>query len=333
VTFLSTLSAGVTNILIPSPTDGARNPRELMNTIQREKVTLMPAIPKIIERLLKQEGAADKLQSLRILMSGGEKLPMDLYNQTKKLLPNTKLWQGYGSTEVKILTINKDEQNDGALHVGRSISPDIQIDLRTPNDQGIGEIWVQTPGNSQRYLGVSADEAGNTFQPNGWVNMGDLGAQDERTNLKVMGRSKEIIKRAGEILSPDDFDLRLNQVLVQDGAKVIKDAITFSYTPPGTDRESVVSIVLLADGFKQETGQSLNARLQQVVKAGTMTGRYVPDLILPLTQKNFPEGFLSAIGKKQYKNCRAFLNDLIAKGAIKLNGKDVQILKPEQLGG
>ena len=40
----------------------------------------------------------------------------------------------------------------------------------------------------------------------GWLATGDLGVVDERGNLKVIARKKEIINRGGEKVSPYDVE-------------------------------------------------------------------------------------------------------------------------------
>jgi acyl-CoA synthetase (AMP-forming)/AMP-acid ligase II len=323
VSFLAMLSKGVQNVLVPSTADAARNPRELLNVIEREKITVIPCVPKIFERAFKQEGAASKLSGLRIIMSGGEKLTQDVYEKAKELVPGLAFWQGYGSTETLIMTVNKDRNDDGAQHVGEFISPDFQVELKDQTPDGKGEIWVKGPTIGKGYLDLSAEENGKNYKAGGWFNTGDLG-QLENGKLKIVGRSKEIIKRAGEILSPEDFELRMKtSLLSSDGKKMAKDALCFSYTPPGTDKEKVMAIVLMEKEFLNETPESINEKLQAAVKSGAFAGRYVPDYILPITTSSFPEGFITA--KKEYKTCRKYLNAQAEAGKLVFGPKGITI--------
>ncbi len=328
VSFLAMLSKGVQNVLVPSTADAARNPRELLNVIEREKITVIPCVPKIFERAFKQEGAASKLSGLRIIMSGGEKLTQDVYDKAKELVPGLAFWQGYGSTETLILTVNKDRDNDGAQHVGEFISPDYQVELKDQTPEGKGEIWVKGPTIGQGYLDLSAEENSKTYKPGGWFNIGDLG-EIENSKLKIVGRSKEIIKRAGEILSPEDFEVRMKtNLLSADGKKMAKDALCFAYTPPGTDKEKVMAIVLMEREFFNETPESINEKLQAAVKTGAFAGRYVPDYILPIASSSFPEGFITA--KKEYKTCREYLDAQAEAGTLVFGPKGL-VMKQNNL--
>jgi hypothetical protein len=58
--------------------------------------------------------------------------------------------------------------------------------------------------------GAEQDQAVNTFLPGGWFNTGDLGYMDADGYLYITGRSKEVINRGGEIISPMEVEEAVN---------------------------------------------------------------------------------------------------------------------------
>jgi acyl-CoA synthetase (AMP-forming)/AMP-acid ligase II len=54
------------------------------------------------------------------------------------------------------------------------------------------------------YEGEAPGSSG--FEPGGWFNTGDMGRMDDDGYLYVTGRTKEVINRGGEIISPVEIE-------------------------------------------------------------------------------------------------------------------------------
>jgi non-ribosomal peptide synthetase component E (peptide arylation enzyme) len=67
-----------------------------------------------------------------------------------------------------------------------------------------GEIYLLSPGSFVGYLNT-ADNEGN-FEPDGFFRMGDLGKRVYGDYLVITGRSKDIIIRSGENISPKEVE-------------------------------------------------------------------------------------------------------------------------------
>jgi long-subunit acyl-CoA synthetase (AMP-forming) len=103
------------------------------------------------------------------------------------------LYQGYGLTEVGMLTANREHKNRLGT-VGQCL-PGKTITL-SPE----GEVVVETPTPLSRgYLFLSDEEARKTFLPDGRVATGDLGEYDADGYLVLRGRKKEILVTAGGV--------------------------------------------------------------------------------------------------------------------------------------
>jgi long-chain acyl-CoA synthetase len=79
--------------------------------------------------------------------------------------------------------------------VGRAL-PVVELTVRDPDAEGVGEIGARTPTATAGYLGGSGVEP--IADADGWIFSGDLGRIDPDGWLYVTGRSKDVIIRGGE---------------------------------------------------------------------------------------------------------------------------------------
>jgi long-chain acyl-CoA synthetase len=72
--------------------------------------------------------------------------------------------------------------------------PIVEVQIKNPDGDGVGEILARTPAAMSGYWG----ETSTSIDAEGWVSTGDQGRLDEEGYLYVVGRSKEVIIRGGE---------------------------------------------------------------------------------------------------------------------------------------
>ncbi|MHB1177197.1 MAG: amino acid adenylation domain-containing protein [Daejeonella sp.] len=140
--------------LLLTDTDTARDGRELMDLIRKEKVNMMQATPSTW-RMILETGWEEKLD-LKILC-GGEALPQDL----AMLLSSRcrELWNMYGPTETTIWSaIKKIVDPKKTITIGHPINNTLiyilDSDLK-PVGQGItGEIYIAGDGLAREYLNL-----------------------------------------------------------------------------------------------------------------------------------------------------------------------------------
>lgn len=100
-----------------------------------------------------------------------------------------------------------------------------------PCFRGYGALYEGSP---------KEQPASDTFQKDGWFFTGDLGYMDADGYLYITGRSKEVINRGGEIISPLEVEEAVN------GHANVKQAIAFS--AKHSILQEVVGIVLVTQG-------------------------------------------------------------------------------------
>jgi acyl-CoA synthetase (AMP-forming)/AMP-acid ligase II len=182
---------------------------------------------------------------LRACIGGGAPKPPQLHYDTKAELGGIGIVSGYGLTEAPIVTMAsvRDTDDELATTEGRAVRGvelvTVHLDgHRTPTGLE-GEVRVKAPMLMRGYLDSSLDA--EAFDADGYFRTGDLGTLDERGNLKITGRVKDIIIRNMENISAKEIeDLLFTHSKVADVAVVgLPDAKT---------GERACAVVVLADG-------------------------------------------------------------------------------------
>jgi long-chain-fatty-acid--[acyl-carrier-protein] ligase len=199
VTGLYPLLIGMRVCFSPDPNDSHGLARE----IGAWKPTLFCAAPSFIKAIFRV-ATLEQLQSLKIVVSGAEKTPQELFDFAKTHLPNTQLLEGYGITECSpVVTIDR----LGEVHkgVGKPL-PGVEVMVidraaLQPVAPGVeGEVCIAGPNVFNGYLD-SARDPFLTIDGKRWYASGDRGYFSEEGNLVLSGRLKRFVKIGGEMIS------------------------------------------------------------------------------------------------------------------------------------
>ncbi|MEY2927227.1 MAG: hypothetical protein RL367_1704 [Pseudomonadota bacterium] len=165
--------------------------------------------------------------SLRMFFCGGTTVSPDLIRTAGETFPGCQFFRAYGSTEMICATlgIRDAAQAQMGVETDGEIVPPVEIAIVDPAtaaplpDGAEGEIIARGPGLFAGYLHPS-DNQGN-FDEAGFFWMGDLGRRVHTDYLVITGRSKDIIIRSGENISPKQVeDLLYNHPAVAEVAIV-----------------------------------------------------------------------------------------------------------------
>jgi len=189
-------------------------PEDFCETVQKEKVTCAPLVPTLLSRLVNYSGL-DKydLNSLKALYVGGAKTPPDVINAIHDKLGNIYI-SAFGMSEGTGCTTRLDDNQDIILNsVGKPCCP--HDDYRIVDNDGKdlprnteGELVVKGPSIFFGYLD-KPEENEKAFTKDGYFITGDRALIDENGYFRITGRSKDIIIRGGENISPTDIELMI----------------------------------------------------------------------------------------------------------------------------
>jgi long-chain acyl-CoA synthetase len=182
---------------------------KVLEYIERDKVTVLLTIPSMYRAILRAaQTSTHDLSSLRLAVTGGEPVPIDLLNTFHKVF-SVPLLEGYGLTEASpIVSVNTPTSYKYGT-AGRPL-PNIEVMIVGDNGHGLphgkeGEVWVRGPNIMKGYLNLP-ELTRQTITPEGWLKTGDYGKFDEEGFLKITGRKKELIIISGENVAPAEIE-------------------------------------------------------------------------------------------------------------------------------
>jgi malonyl-CoA/methylmalonyl-CoA synthetase len=220
VALQGSLHAGATAIL-----HARFDPLQTLRTLQDRRCTVFMAVPTIHRRLVDAPGAAGfDLAHMRLLTSGSDRLPDDLFVQFQQTFGHTLL-ERYGMSETIMLLSNPLHGERRVGSVGLPL-PGVEVRIvsaedETPLGDGeVGEVQVRGPNVCKGYW-RQPDKTAAAFAPGGWFRTGDLGLREPDGYYMLKGRSKDLIICGGYNVYPPEVELVLAEHPAVAGSAVI----------------------------------------------------------------------------------------------------------------
>ncbi len=204
------LCGGATSILLPTFT-----PREFAEVLQRARPSVIYAGPAHMAGALNAGLlAGGDLSAVRFAILSGAAVPPELATTFEAALGGGKVLQLWGMTELQggALTRLDDSGEVRTRSAGRPVPGNelrvVRADGSRAAPDEIGELEMRGCSLFAGYLGNPQATAA-AFTEDGWFRTGDLASLDADGNLRIAGRTKEIINRGGVKFNPLDVELLL----------------------------------------------------------------------------------------------------------------------------
>jgi acyl-coenzyme A synthetase/AMP-(fatty) acid ligase len=214
-------AAGAAAALLPAFT-----PAALAEAVRSLRPTGLWTAPAHVAAL-RAQGLLDNhdFSSLRLVIMSGSACPPDLVRWFADKLPACRVTQLWGMTETQgaLYTRPGDAIEVASSSAGRP-SPGTEVRVVDPEGKrcapGVeGELQVCGPLLFPGFLdNPEANRA--AFTQDGWYRTGDLASQDAGGNVRITGRTKDVINRGGVKFNPRDVE-----DLIDSHPKVLQSAI------------------------------------------------------------------------------------------------------------
>jgi amino acid adenylation domain-containing protein/non-ribosomal peptide synthase protein (TIGR01720 family) len=261
----------------------------LMNDLDRymaagrlhQPVTMMQSTPSFMKLAIDGEGSGAFLGSLRLLLLGGEAVPLALVNRLMAEYP-AGIYNMYGPTETTIWScVHKFEAGADSVSIGRPILNtqvyilDKQLQLLPPGVPG--DLYIGGKGLAKGYWKRPALTAErfieNPFDANALIyRTGDIARWLEDGSIELAGREDQQVKIRGYRIEPGEIEHQLSAF------DTITDAAVVA-----VEKDGEPSLVAYYVGTEDLPAGQLKAFLLKKLPAYMVPAAYVRLAEMPLT--------------------------------------------------
>ncbi len=164
--------------------------------------------------------------------------------------------QGYGLTETSpVLTAEREEKMRlGSCGVA---IPEVEIKVKDPNEEGIGELIAKGPNVMLGYY--ENKEATDEVIKDGWFYTGDLGYIDKDGFVFITGRKKNVIVlKNGKNIYPEELELLINNL------SYVAESMVYG-KPKDDDLLLSVKIVYNEEYVKEKYPDTSEEKLKEII--------------------------------------------------------------------
>jgi fatty-acyl-CoA synthase len=206
------------SLVMPGPD---LSPTAIATLIEEERVTVAAGVPTIWMGVLPELKDRD-LSALRSVVCGGSAVPRALSEAYREQI-GLPISQAWGMTETSPVasvfhiksyldeTLDEDQKADVRASVGliafgvdfRVVDP---MSLESVEWDGVarGELQVAGPWIAREYY--DDDRSSDSFTDDGWLKTGDVATVDEEGYIRLVDRTKDVVKSGGEWISSVELE-------------------------------------------------------------------------------------------------------------------------------
>lgn len=246
---------GTTQVL-PGPNF---TPKVLLELIQSEKVTLTAAVPTVLLGIINElESHPYDTSSLRMIVNGGSAAPKSMIRdyEMKHQIP---FYQAYGMTETspfvsitRLKSYQQDLPYESKLDLKAKqgiMVPGVEAKIIDENGEvqwdgkSMGELLLRGPWITDSYY--KEPEKTKEAIVDGWLHTGDIATIDEEGFVKLVDRTKDLVKSGGEWISSVDLE---NAIMAHEA--VAEAAVVGLPHPKWQERP--IAVVVLKEKFRDK---------------------------------------------------------------------------------
>ncbi|GAB3283364.1 long-chain fatty acid--CoA ligase [Parasphingorhabdus pacifica] len=264
----SAVAAGA-RLIFPGP---AMQPAALLDQLEKHRVTCTAGVPTIWMGMLPLLSGRD-LSNLRAVIGGGAAIPKSLSEGWREAIgvPITQAWgmtetspvgsaatprsHHEGLDEESLAEIRTSQGQAVPLVELRIVEPDTGAE-QPWDGVSVGELQAAGPWIASGYFGGAGEDA---FTEDGWLRTGDVAVIDRYGFVRIVDRTKDLVKSGGEWISSVELENHImNHPSIAEAAVIAKP------DPRWTERP--VACVVLEKGEQLTADEVLEHLTSRVAK-------------------------------------------------------------------
>jgi HIP---CoA ligase len=210
------LNAGIVACLITGATivpHAVFDVPQVMRRVDEEGITMLPGPPSVYQTILDHpELDRFDLSTLRLAVTGAAAVPVEMVRRMRSELSFRTIVTGYGLTEatgIATMCRHDDDPETIATTSGRAI-PDVEVAVVDEAGKPVpagepGEVVVRGYNVMAGYFGDPGATSA-TIDGDGWLHTGDVGVMDDRGNLRITDRTKDMFVVGGFNAYPAEIE-------------------------------------------------------------------------------------------------------------------------------
>lgn len=289
---LAPLLQGVPIVILPD--DAVRDPEALVASLAKEKITRLLLVPSLLRAVLNRfPGLQSHVPRLKLLITSGEALSPELARECRKSLPQVRLLNLYGSSEVAadVTCFELTGNEVASVSIGRPIFNSrvylLDENLYPAPIGTTGELYVAGSGLARGYLNrphLTAEKfIPDPFGGRGGERLyrtGDIARWREDGNLEYIGRIDNQVKIRGVRIEIGEIESALREHPEVEEAAVALQQM-------GEDDSRLVAYVVRRESASELESGDLRAGLQ-----GSLPDFMVPAIVFLKALPMLPNGKL-----------------------------------------
>lgn len=201
---------GMLNVLVPNP----RDIPAFIDTLRSHRINMFPAVNTLFNALANEAEFARLDFSSLVVSNGGGMAVQKATAERWLQITGCPIVEGYGLSETSpVVTSNRLDNREFTGTIGLPL-PSTEISIRDDDGRGLpvgqpGEICIRGPQVMPGYW-QRPDETAKVMTEDGFFRSGDVGVMDERGQIRIVDRKKDMILVSGFNVYPNEIEQVVN---------------------------------------------------------------------------------------------------------------------------